>query len=66
MLRKAKTSPTGYMAVIQMGEDRIEFPVAKFDDDGYALILASDGWLVRAADEPGYAHCWPMLQIPGR
>lgn len=66
MLRKAKTSPTGYVALLQFGDDRIEFPVARFDDEGYAMILMDDGELVRAADEPSFLRTWPMLQTHGR
>lgn len=63
---KAKTSPTGYVARIQRGPDRIEFPVARFDDEGYAMILMDDGKLARAADNPGFVHTWPMLQAASR
>ena len=64
---RAKTSPTGYIAVIQYGEARIEFPVARFDDEGYALISDPElGTLYRAATYPGFVRVWPMLQAASR
>lgn len=63
MRMKAKTSPTGYLATLAVGQDLIEFPVAKFDDEGWALILDLDGRLVRAADKPEFVAAGPMLQV---
>lgn len=64
---KAKTSPTGYMAVIQYGETRVEFPVARFDDDGHAMIADPDtGILQRAHTVTGFLRVWPMLQAASR
>lgn len=61
---KAKTSPTGYTAMIQDQRGTSEFPIARFDDDGYALICSPDtGRLVRAAEYPGFAAVLPMWQV---
>jgi len=64
---KAKTSPTGYTALIQYGQDRIEFPVARFNDSGDAMIVDPElGHLVRASAQPGFVRVWPMLQAASR
>lgn len=64
---KAKTSPTGYMALVQYGDTRVEFPVARFDDDGFAMIADPElGNLHRAAAYPGFVRVWPMLQAASR
>jgi hypothetical protein len=60
---KAKTSPTGYLVTIASGNDLVEFPVARFDDDGYAMICNLRGRLVRAVDHPGYQDAFPMGQV---
>lgn len=63
---KAKTCPTGYIALVnwQGYVDQYEFPVARFDDDGYAMIADPDtGRLVRAADMQGFREVTPMWQV---
>lgn len=64
---KAKTSPTGYIALVKYGEDRVEFPVARFDDEGNALIADPEtGALEWASEHPGFVRVWPMLQAASR
>lgn len=60
---KAKTSPTGYIATVSVGSDLVEFPVARFDEDGWAMICNVDGRLVRAVEEPGFQDAFPMGQV---
>lgn len=60
---KAKTSPTGYIATLDTGANLIEFPVARFDDEGWALICNVDGLLVRAANEKGFLATAPLGQV---
>lgn len=61
---KAKTTPTGYLAVVKTPDGEYEYPVARFDDDGYALICdLFTGKLVRAADHPEFEHVIPMWQV---
>lgn len=60
---KAKTSPTGYIATLDVGGNEIEFPVARFDEDGWAMICNMDGMLVRAGQEPGFMATAPMGQV---
>lgn len=64
---KAKTSPTGYIAEIEHEDKYLaELPVARFDDDGFALVCnPATGRLMRAVDFPGYLSVTPMW-IPGR
>lgn len=58
---KAKTSPTGYVAGIRVDEtDFIEFPVVRFDDEGYALFCTMHGQLVRADLWPGFEYVCPI------
>lgn len=60
---KAKTTPTGYIAEIGRNEGVGEFPVARFDDDGYALIAhPKTGRLERAVDLDGFVAVIPMWQ----
>jgi hypothetical protein len=66
MRMKAKTSPTGYIATLRgEGGDTIEYPVVKFDEQGYALILGIDGRLLRAAEDSDFLDAFPML-VPGK
>lgn len=51
---KAKTSPTGYVAVVESESYTIEMPVARFDEEGYALVCGPDGRLTRAAEMNGF------------
>lgn len=65
---RAKTSPTGYIAriaqVTTSGNTMAEYPVARFDDEGYALIAdPAKGTLVRAAEFRGYLAVLPMWQV---
>jgi hypothetical protein len=57
---KAKTSPTGYVAGIEVGGDLIEFPVVRFDDEGYALYCTTYGQLTRADAWPGFKYVCPI------
>lgn len=59
---KAKTSPTGYIALAENEEGEYELPVARFDDEGYAMILAPDGKLIRAVDHRDFVFTQPMWQ----
>lgn len=60
---KAKTTPTGYIAEISRAEGVGEFPVARFDDDGYALVAhPKTGRLERAIDLEGFTSVIPMWQ----
>lgn len=64
---KAKTSPTGYVAQIRDSlNNSVEFPVARFDDEGYAMVCNDRGVLVRANGIPNFLRVWPMLQANGR
>jgi hypothetical protein len=57
---KAKTSPTGYVAGIKVNDDLIEFPVVRFDDEGYALYCTAYGQLARADEWPGFEYVCPI------
>lgn len=60
---KAKTTPTGYIAEITHEEGSAEFPVARFDDDGYAMVAhPRTGKLERAVDLDGFTSVLPMWQ----
>lgn len=59
---KAKTSPTGYLVELVNEKFIAEYPVARFDDEGYAMIAVHDGKLTRAADLPDYKATRPMWQ----
>lgn len=63
MRMKAKTSPTGYIATLTVDDDVIEFPVSKFDDQGFALICDPRGRLTRAVDSPGFVDIFPLGQV---
>ena len=61
---KAKTSPTGYLVETKNGENIVEYPVARFDEQGYAMIAdLTLGMLVRATDLPDYDQTVPMWQV---
>ena len=67
MRMKAKTSPTGYIATLRGADgDTLEFPVVKFDEQGYALICGVDGKLLRAADDADFLDAFPILVPAGR
>lgn len=65
---KAKTSPTGYIAEVrspdlQSRDTVAEFPVARFDDDGFALVAhPRTGCLARAVELEGFIAVLPMWQ----
>jgi hypothetical protein len=60
MRMKAKTSPTGYVATVDIDGDEVEFPVVRFDEEGYALHSMVTGRLVRSAEWPGFKHVLPI------
>jgi hypothetical protein len=66
---KAKTSPTGYVVMIAIDGDEVEFPVIRFDEEGFALHGTIGGHLVRSVDQTGFRHLLPLGafdQLAGR
>lgn len=63
MRMKAKTSPTGYVATLadRLG-NQIEFPIARFDEAGQALMCSPEGRLVPALAQPGFLDVSPIGQ----
>lgn len=63
---RAKTTPTGYIALVSGTQHLLELPVVRFDDDGYAMVSDFDtGRLVRVGDFPGFQRVIPMWQTGG-